>query len=80
MENVNIVGVTVIIGVVKGIVAVLQTYSKVEVNTVYGVVLSLVVGVVLGLLSLFGLTVETGIVSALVATGTYQLFKKVGGQ
>ena len=79
MEGLNVVAVTVIIGVVKGIVSVLQTYSKVELNSVYGVVLSLGVGVVLGVVGLFGLNIETGIISALVGTGTYQLFKKIWG-
>lgn len=80
MENVNLTAVAVIIGVVKGIVSVLQVYTKVEVNTVFGVILSIVVGVILGLLGYFGLTVETGIIAALVGTGVYQVAKKVGGQ
>ena len=79
MEGINVVGIAVIVGVVKGIVSVVQEYTKVEINSVYGVVLSLGVGVILGFLGLFGLNLETGIISALAGTGVYQLAKKVGG-
>jgi len=79
MDQLNLVAIAVIIGIVKGIVSVLQTYTSVDVNTVFGVLLALVVGIVLGFFHVFGLSVETGIVSALVGTGTYQLAKKVGG-
>jgi len=80
MDQINIVAVAAIIGIVKGIVSVLQVYTEVDVNTVFGVLLALVIGIILGFFHVFGLTIETGIVSALVGTGTYQLAKKVGGQ
>ena len=79
MDQLNLVAIAVIIGIVKGIVSVLQTYTSVDVNTVFGVLLALAVGIILGVFHVFGLSVETGIVSALVGTGTYQLAKKVGG-
>lgn len=78
MENLQ--AVAVIIGVVKGITEVLKQFTSVELTSLIGFGLALLTGVVLGFLGYFGLTVETGIVSALVATGVYQTAKKVGGQ
>lgn len=75
----NIVAVAVIIGVVRGIVLGLEQ-AGVKTTSLIGFFLALATGVVLALLGYFGLTVETGIVSALIATGTYQVAKKVGGQ
>lgn len=78
MEAFNVVAVTVIIGVVRGFILTLEQFTKVNVNSILGFGLSLLVGIVLGSLGYFGLNIETGIISALVATGTYQLAKKVG--
>ncbi len=78
MDSFNPAAVAVIIGIVRGIVAVLQQYTKIDVTSVLGVVLSLIVGIILGFLHYFGLTIETGIIAALTGTGVYQLAKKVG--
>ncbi len=75
----NLTAVAVIIGVVRGLTLGLDQ-TKFKVTSIIGFVLALVTGVVLGLLHYFGLTVETGVISALVATGVYQTAKKVGGQ
>lgn len=75
----NVVAVTVIIGVVRGVVLTLEQFTKVNVNSILGFGLSLLVGVVLGFLGYFGLNIETGIISSLVATGLYQTAKKIGG-
>jgi len=75
----NITAVAVIIGIVRGIILGLEK-TKFPVTSLVGFILSLAVGVGLGLLGYFGLNVETGIVSALVATGTYQVAKKIGGK
>jgi hypothetical protein len=66
--------VAVIIGIVKGI-----SLAYPELKSLHAFVLSIGVGIVLGLFNYFGLTVETGIVSALTATGVYQVSKKIGG-
>jgi len=73
MENLQ--AVAVIIGIVKGI-----TLGVPELKPLHAFLISLALGVVLGLLHYFGLTVETGVVAALTATGVYQVAKKVGGQ
>ena len=75
----NLTSVAVIIGVVKGITTALGEFTSVKISSVVGVVLAVATGVVLGLLGYFGLTVETGIVAGLTATGVYQVAKKVGG-
>lgn len=75
----NLTAVAVIIGVVRGVTLALAQ-TKFPLSSLVGFVLALVTGVVLGLLHYFGLTVETGIVAALTATGVYQVAKKVGGQ
>lgn len=75
----NLTAVAVIIGVVRGLTLGLDQ-TKFKVTSIVGFVLALVTGVVLGLLHYFGLTVETGVISALIATGVYQTAKKVGGQ
>lgn len=77
MENIQ--AVAVIIGVVRGVILGLEQLHFTTTSLV-GFLLSLATGVVLGLLGYFGLTVETGIVAALIATGVYQTAKKVGGQ
>jgi len=71
--------VAVIIGIVRGVTLALDK-TKFPMSSLVGFVLSLITGIVLGLMHYFGLTVETGIVAALTATGVYQVAKKVGGQ
>lgn len=75
----NLTAVAVIIGVVRGITLGLEKLDAVKMSSLLGFILAVVTGIVLGLLHFFGLTVESGIVSALVATGVYQTAKKVGG-
>lgn len=75
----NITAVAVIIGVVRGITLGLAK-TKFQATSLVSFVLALITGIVLGLLGYFGLNVQTGIISALVATGVYQTAKKVGGQ
>lgn len=76
----NLIAIGVIIGVVRGINVSLQEFTKVNVTSTLGFVLSLATGIILGILGYFGLTIETGIISALAATGTYQIAKKIGGE
>lgn len=75
----NITAAAVIIGVVRGVVLGLGQMN-VKVTSLIGFILALIAGVVLGFLGYFGLNVETGIVTALIATGVYQTAKKVGGE
>lgn len=76
----NLTAVAVIIGVVRGVTLGLEKLDFVRLSSLLGFVLAVVTGIVLGLLGFFGLNVETGVISALVATGVYQTAKKVGGQ
>lgn len=75
----NITAVAVIVGVVRGVTLGLEQFNF-KTTSLIGFLLAVVTGIVLGVVGLFGLTLETGIVSALVATGVYQVAKKVGGQ
>lgn len=74
----NVTAVAVIVGIVRGVTLGLEQLN-VKTTSLIGFLLSLVTGVVLGLVGLFGLDIQTGIISALVATGVYQVAKKVGG-
>jgi len=76
----NLTAVAVIIGVVRGVTLGLEKLDFVKLSSLLGFVLAVVTGIVLGLLGLFGLNVETGVISALVATGVYQTAKKIGGK
>ena len=51
-----------------------------QVRGLYGVGLALLLGVVAGYLGLFGLTVESGVVTALASSGVFKLAGKIGGQ
>lgn len=74
MENIQ--AIAVIIGFVNGI----QLFSQPDRRGFYYFVAAVVLGVVLGLVHLFGLTLETGIVAALASSGLYKVASKVGGQ
>ncbi len=67
----------VIIGLVNGIKLVPQKYFVFD--SFLSFVLAVVLGVVFGLLHLFGLDVQTGIVVALASSGLYKVATKVGG-
>lgn len=72
----NLIAGAVIVGVVNG-VRLLKEQDR------WGFILfaiALGVGVVLGLLNMFGLNVETGIVAALASSGLYRIGEKVGGK
>ena len=75
----NLTAVAVIIGVVRGVTLGLEQLN-VKTTSLIAFCLAVATGVVLALLNQFGLTIETGIISALVATGVYQTAKKVGGR
>lgn len=74
MENLQ--ALAVIIGVVNGVRLLKE---KDRWGFIFFVV-ALVVGVGMGLVHYFGLTVETGIVAALASSGLYRVGEKVGGQ
>lgn len=71
----NITAVAVLVGIVRG-----ATLALPQINSGQAFALSLVAGVILGFLHYFGLTVETGIIASLTASGVYQVAKKVGGK
>lgn len=76
MDTQTIQAGLVIVGVVNGI-RLLQEKSY------WGFIFfvcSLVVGIILGALHFFGLSIETGIVAGLGASGLYRLGEKFGGQ
>ena len=72
----NLQAMAVVIGIVNGI-------RLAKENDKWGFILftiALIVGVGLGLLRYFGLTVETGIVIALASSGLYRISEKVGSK
>lgn len=74
MENLQ--AAAVIIGIVNGV-------RLAKAKETWGVIffaIALATGVILGLLNLFGLTLETGIVAALASSGVYRAAEKVGGE
>lgn len=74
MENLQ--AMAVIIGIVNGI-----RLAKEKDKTGFILfICALVIGILLGLLQLFGLNLETGIVVALASSGLYRVGEKFGGQ
>jgi len=73
----SIVGGAVIIGIVRGLSLIPSKTFVIDGFVAF--LLSLGLGVLFGLLHLFGLDLQTGIITALSATGVYQVAKKVGG-
>ncbi len=78
----NLQAMAVIIGLVNG-VRLFKEGSESNPKNYWGFVLfafAMASGVLFGLLHLFGLTVETGIVVALASSGLYRIGEKVGGK
>ena len=73
MENIQ--ALAVIIGTVNGI----RLLKSQDLWGFIFFVSAVVVGIVLGFLGYFGLTVETGIVAALASSGLYRVGEKIGG-
>lgn len=71
----NLQAIAAIIGLVNGV----RLFQTDKVAFGY-FALAVGLGVVFGLLHLFGLNLETGLVAALASSGFYQVAKKVGGQ
>jgi uncharacterized membrane protein len=72
----NLQAIAVIIGIVNGI-RLLQAQNK------WGFIFfccAVGVGLILGALHFFGLSIETGLVAALASSGLYRVGEKVGGQ
>ncbi len=74
MENLQ--AMAVIIGVVNGV----RLFKQQDKYGFILFVIAVVIGVLLGSLRYFGLTVESGIVVGLASSGLYRVSEKVGGQ
>jgi hypothetical protein len=72
MENIQ--AIAVIVGLVNG-----ARLLEVNRKGFYYFLGAVVAGVVFGAFHFFGLTIETGIVSALAGSGLYRVAQKVGG-
>lgn len=71
-----LIATTVIIGVID---AVKKQFSQVQ--GIYGIALSVVLGAVIGYFNFAGVEgVEQGIVAGISASGIYKVAKKVGGE
>ena len=76
IDELNLQAMAVVVGLVNGI-RLAQEKSK------WGLIFfgsALVFGVGFGLLGLFGLNLETGIVVALASSGLYRIGEKIGGK
>lgn len=69
----NITAIAVIIGFVNGV----KLFQESRISFYY-FLLALGAGLVLGFLGYFGLTPETGIVTALASSGLYKVATKIG--
>lgn len=65
-----------IIGIVNG----LRLAKETDKTGFFLFICALVIGILFGLLNLFGLNAETGIVVALASSGLYRVGEKFGGQ
>lgn len=74
-QSVNLVALPAIIGIVNGI-SLAKQQDKWPFIMFVAAVLS---GMALGYFSVFGLTVETGLVTALASSGLYKVAQKLGG-
>ena len=74
----NVIAGAVIVGIVRGLTLIPSDTFKIDGFVAF--LISLGLGVLFGLVHFFGLTIETGIITALASTGVYQVAKKVGGQ
>lgn len=80
MENIE--AIAVVIGLVNGI-RLLKEGMESNPRNYWGFVfflIALFVGVGFGMLHLFGLTVESGLVVALASSGLYRVSEKIGSQ
>lgn len=71
-----IVPITVIVGLVNGV----RLLNAPQATAFVLFILAVVLGLVFGLLHLFGLNVETGIIAGLASSGLYRLGQVVGGR
>jgi len=76
----NIQGGLVIVGIVNGV----RLLQEAQISKDYWgfilFVIALLTGILLGLLHLFGLDLQTGILVALGSSGLYRISEKVGSQ
>jgi predicted Kef-type K+ transport protein len=75
----NLQAIAVIIGIVNGVRLLKEGQASKDYWGFILFVIALAVGVAFGVLKMFGLTVETGIVIALASSGLYRVGEKVGG-
>ena len=71
----NAVAGAAIIGLVN-----LVQHQFPEVKGLYGIILSVDLGFVAGFLGLYGLTIESGVVTALASSCVFKVATKMGGQ
>lgn len=74
MENLQ--AIAVIIGLVNGF----RLFQQADKTGFYLFCGAIVLGVGFGLLNLFGLDLQSGIIAALASSGLYQVASKVGGK
>ena len=72
----NAVAVGVIIGIVNGV----SLLGSPKVTSFVKFLIALAVGLMFGVVGLFGLTLETGIFIGLASSGLYKVTQNVGGK
>jgi hypothetical protein len=76
VETVNLVALAVIIGIVNGV----SLLNAPQVTSFVKFLLALAFGLLFGIIGLFGLNIETGLIAGLASSGLYKLGQVVGGK
>ena len=76
MDTNLIVGVAVIIGIVNGV----ALLNAPQVTPFVKFLIALALGLAFGVIGLFGLNLQTGIIASLVSSGLYKISQNVGGK
>jgi len=72
----NITAIAVIIGIVNGV----SLLESPKITSFVKYLIALALGLLFGVIHLFGLTIETGIIVGLASSGLYKVSQNVGGK
>ena len=75
MNTEVLIAMSVIIGIVNGV----SLFGSPQVTPFVKFLVALGIGLVFGVLGMFGLNIETGLIAALASSGLYKVATKLGG-
>jgi hypothetical protein len=76
----NLQAMAVIVGIVNGVRLLKEGQASKDYWGFILFAIAMAVGIILGALKMFGLTIEMGIVIALASSGLYRIGEKIGGK